>query len=385
MKLLHLGDLHLGKYLREFDLIDDQKYILDQILKLIDKESVDAVLIAGDVYDRSNPGEAAIRLLDSFLSELSARNVQTFMISGNHDSDDRLNYGSWVFEKQKIYISAVFKGTIDHHGIKIGDAEAEIYLLPFIKASQVRYFYPEEEINTYEDAVRVAIEHTDIDDSKCNILIAHQFVTDNGRDPNLGGSEGVAAQNVGTVERISSSVFDRFDYVALGHIHSPQEVGRKEVRYSGSPLKYSVSEVNGKKTVPLITIDSNNAVSIEEITLVPRRDFRHITGTMKELLAKENVEAPDDYIYATLTDEDPISDVMSIFQQTYPNTVKIDYDNSHTRAEANVEIAGTENKKTFDELISDFYKQIYGNDISEEEIALMRMVAREAGVIHEAD
>ena len=386
MKFLHLGDLHLGKYLADFDLLDDQRYILDQILELIEKESVDAVLIAGDVYDRANPNENAISLLDWFLNELSSMDVQVFLISGNHDSDDRLNYGSWVFEKQKIYISSVFNGSLAHRGIKIGDVAAEVYMLPFVKASQVRHFYDEDEnIKTYEDAVRTVIDHADIDESKVNILIAHQFVSGRGEDPSLGGSESVATQNVGTIEKISADVFDKFDYVALGHIHSPQQVGRQEVRYAGSPLKYSKSEVSNKKSVPIITVNGKDDIRIDLVPLKPRRDVIHIRGTMKELLDKSDEYGKDNYIYATLTDEDPINDVMSIFQQTYPNTIAIDYDNSHTRAEEQIDISKIAQKKSFEELIGEFYKQIYGSEITPEEMEVMRMVAREAGVIHEAN
>jgi len=386
MKFLHLGDLHLGKYLADFDLLDDQRYILDQILELIEKESVDAVLIAGDVYDRANPNENAISLLDWFLNELSSMDVQVFLISGNHDSDDRLNYGSWVFEKQKIYISSVFNGSLVHRGIKIGDVAAEVYMLPFVKASQVRHFYDEDEnIKTYEDAVRTVIDHADIDESKVNILIAHQFVSGRGEDPSLGGSESVATQNVGTIEKISADVFDKFDYVALGHIHSPQQVGRQEVRYAGSPLKYSKSEVSNKKSVPIITVNGKDDIRIDLVPLKPRRDVIHIRGTMKELLDKADEYGKDNYIYATLTDEDPINDVMSIFQQTYPNMIAIDYDNSHTRAEEQIDISKIAQKKSFEELIGEFYKQIYGCKITPEEMEVMRMVAREAGVIHEAD
>ena len=376
----------MGKYLADFDLLDDQRYILDQILELIEKESVDAVLIAGDVYDRANPNENAISLLDWFLNELSSMDVQVFLISGNHDSDDRLNYGSWVFEKQKIYISSVFNGSLVHRGIKIGDVAAEVYMLPFVKASQVRHFYDEDEnIKTYEDAVRTVIDHADIDESKVNILIAHQFVSGRGEDPSLGGSESVATQNVGTIEKISADVFDKFDYVALGHIHSPQQVGRQEVRYAGSPLKYSKSEVSNKKSVPIITVNGKDDIRIDLVPLKPRRDVIHIRGTMKELLDKADEYGKDNYIYATLTDEDPINDVMSIFQQTYPNMIAIDYDNSHTRAEEQIDISKIAQKKSFEELIGEFYKQIYGCKITPEEMEVMRMVAREAGVIHEAD
>jgi exonuclease SbcD len=382
MKFLHLGDLHLGRSLGEFDLIEDQKFILNRIIDLIDKESVDAVLIAGDVYDKSIPSEAATCLLDFFLSRLAEMNVQVFMISGNHDSDDRLNYGSVLFESNQIYISAIFDGHLDRHVISDGETEVNIYLLPFVKASQVKHYFPESDIESYEDAVRVVLENADIDEKKKNILVAHQFVAGKGEDPELGGSEGAGTQSVGLVEKIGYKVFDMFDYVALGHIHSPQRVGREEVRYSGSPLKYSLSEVNNDKSVPLITVD-NKGVAIDLIPLKPMRDMRHIVGKMEDLLNDSNVKAPEDFIYATLTDEDIINDAMGIFQQIYPNTVKIDYDNSHTREIEQVDISKIAQNKSFSELIGDFYKLMYNCEISDEEMEVMRMAAREAGVIDE--
>ena len=309
-------------------------------------------------------------------------NVQVFMISGNHDSDDRLNYGSVLFESNQIYISAIYDGHLDRHVISDGETEVNIYLLPFVKASQVKHYFPESDIESYEDAVRVVLENADIDEKKKNILVAHQFVAGKGENPELGGSEGAGTQSVGLVEKIGYKVFDMFDYVALGHIHSPQRVGREEVRYSGSPLKYSLSEVNNDKSVPLITVD-NKGVAIDLIPLKPMRDMRHIVGKMEDLLNDSNVKAPEDFIYATLTDEDIINDAMGIFQQIYPNTVKIDYDNSHTREIEQVDISKIAQNKSFSELIGDFYKLMYNCEISDEEMEVMRMAAREAGVIDE--
>lgn len=384
MKLIHLGDLHLGKSLGDFDLIKDQEYILGQVLKLVDDESIDAVLIAGDVYDKAIPSEAATRLLDSFLNQLAKKHVSTFLISGNHDSDDRLNFGSMLFESNHIYISAIFNGHLDKHVIRDGEKEVNIYLLPFVKASQVRHFFPDEKIESYEDAVRVILDDADIDKEKCNVLVAHQFVAGKGEDPALGGSEGAGTQSVGLVEKIGYDIFDKFDYVALGHIHSPQRIGRDEVRYSGSPLKYSLSEVNNEKSVPVITIDEKGNVGIELFPLKPMRDMRHIKGKITDLLKTANVHSTEDFIYATLTDEDIINDAMGIFQQTYPNTVKIDYDNSHTREIEQVDISKIAQNRSFTELINDFYSLIYGCEISDEEMDVMRTVAREAGVINEA-
>ena len=384
MKLLHLADLHIGKSLGEFDLYEDQIYILNQILGIIEERSVDGVLIAGDVYDKSVPSEKAVTLLDYFIRSLAERHIKTFLISGNHDSDDRLNFGSSLFEVNEIYIASKFEGKAKKFTLTDENGEVHFFLLPFIKASQVRHYFPNEEIATYEAAIRAVLADAKVDTTQRNVLVAHQFVAGN-EDPKLAGSEGAMARNVGLVEKIGYGCLEGFDYVALGHIHSPQKVGADCVRYAGSPLKYSLSEVHNDKSVPLITLGEKGEVSIELIPLRPMRDLRHIKGTMEQLLKKENIQSPDDFIYATLTDEDIINDAMGIFQQYYPNTVRIDYDNSHTKEIEQVDISQIAENKTFEELIRDFYSLMYQCEISEEELGIMRDVAREAGVIDEAD
>ena len=374
----------MGKSLGDFDLLEDQRYILDRILCIADEEAADGILIAGDVYDKAIPSEAAVKLLDYFLIALARKGIRVFMVSGNHDSDDRLDYGSALFASNQIFISSVFDGTLHKQSLSDGGAEIDIYMLPFVKASQVKHYFPDEKIENYADAVSAVIRNTPINKKNKNILVAHQFVAGRGEDPALAGSESVGTQSVGMVEKIGYDCFADFDYVALGHIHSPQRVGRDEIRYAGSPLKYSLSEVNNDKSVPLIAVSAGEPVKIELIPLKPMRDMRHIRGTLRELLDKKNVKAPEDFIYATLTDENMINDVMGIFQTVYPNTVRIDYDNSHTREIERTDIDRIAENKSFPELIGDFYRLIYGCEISEEEMAVMRETAREAGVIHEA-
>lgn len=372
MKMMHIGDLHLGKSLGDFDLKDDQEYMLNQLLKIVDDQSIDAVLIAGDVYDKAIPSENATRMLDYFLSSLAKRHVYTYMISGNHDSDERLNYGSSLFETNHIFISTKYEGKLYKQTFKKGNEEIDIYLLPFVKASQVRHYLPEVKIETYDDAVRAIIDSAEIDAKRCNVIVAHQFVMGKSEDPALSGSESLGTQSVGTVEKIGYDCFEIFDYAALGHIHSPQQVGRKEVRYSGSPLKYSLSEVNNEKSVSLITVSGKGNVDIELIPLKPMRDMRHLKGKLKDLLDKSNITAPEDFIYATLTDEEIINDAMGVFQQVYPNTVKIDYDNSHTREVEQVDISKIAENRSFADLISDFYRQMYSCEISDEEMEVIK-------------
>lgn len=385
MKFLHLGDLHLGKSLGDFDLIKDQEFILRQLLEIIDREAINGVLIAGDVYDKSVPSEAATRLLNFFLEELAAREVSTIIISGNHDSDDRLNFGSGLFKHSHIYISAKYTGELDRWVIDDGKGKVNVYALPFVKASQVKHYFPEAGIETYEAAVEAVLATADIDLQAINILVAHQFVAGKSEDPALGGSEGAGTQSVGLVEKIGYDIFEKFDYVALGHIHSPQKIGRSTVRYSGSPLKYSLSEVHNDKSVPIITIEENKAVNVELVPLKPLRDMRHIRGKMSDLLHNNDISGRNDFIYVTLTDEDIINDAMGIFQQVYPNTVKIDYDNSRTRAAEQVDISQIAHNKSFAELIGDFYRLMYNCEISDEELDVMRMAAREAGIIDETN
>lgn len=385
MKFMHLGDLHIGKLLGDFDLYDDQEYIFSRLLELADEKQVDGVLIAGDIYDRTIPSENAVRLFDWFIGELARQKRSTFIISGNHDSDERLNFGSRLFASNHIYISAKYNGVLYKQTLQDDDGNINIYLMPFIKASHVKRFYPEADINTYDDAIRTVIEKSEIDASERNILVAHQFVTGQENDPQLAGSEGMAVKNVGTIEKINYRCFDMFDYVALGHIHSGQKVGRDFIRYSGSPLKYSLSEANHNKSVPIINIQEKGNVELELVELKPKRDLRHIKGTIEQLLDKKNIISPDDYIYVTLTNEELINDAMGIFQQSYPNTIKIDYENSHTKATKEVDVTQITKDRSFTEMISDFYEKIYGCDISEEELQVMRDVAKEVGIAYEAD
>lgn len=385
MKLLHLGDLHIGKTVNDFSMIEDQRYVLEQILGIITEQKADAVLIAGDVYDKSVPSEEAVNVLDSFLCRLSELGVETFLISGNHDSDERLNFGSRLFEANRIHIAAKYEGTVVKKVCQDSYGTVNVYLLPFVKASQVRHFYPEETIESYEDAVRVALSQEEIDPSQRNVLVAHQFVAGRGTSPELGGSEGASVLHVGTVEKVSVDCFDAFDYVALGHIHSPQKIGRDTIRYSGSPLKYSQSEVNNEKSVPIVTLGEKGDVTVERIPLKPLRDMRQLKGRLEQLLAPENIVSPEDYIYVTLTDEEPVNDAMGIFQQHYPNTMKITYDNSHTREVSQVDVTKVTQEKSYTELVSEFYEMMYGCEISGEELRIMKEAAEKAGVTDAAD
>ncbi len=393
MKLLHLGDLHIGKTVNDFSMIQDQEYMFNQILKIAQERSVDGILIAGDVYDRTIPSEEAVRVFDDFLCRLSSLKIDAYVISGNHDSDERLHFGSRLFEHSGIHIASKFQGEIYQHKVEDEFGKINIFLLPFVKASQVRHFFPDKEIENYDDAVRTVVESASVNPAERNIIVAHQFVVGRKELPMIGGSENASVrrqvdggdeQTVGTVEMVYSDCFNPFDYVALGHIHAPQCIGREEVRYSGSMLKYSKSEVLNEKSVPLITLKEKGKVEIELIPLKPLRDMRHLKGTLEQLLNPEYIKDSEDYIFVTLTDENPVQDAMLIFRQYYPNTMKIEYDNAHTRSMGEVEVSEVVMERPFQELAQDFYQMMYGVEISEAEMELLKKAAKEVG-IDEAD
>lgn len=354
MKFIHLSDLHLGKRVNEFSMIEDQAYILKKILGIIQEEKPDAVLIAGDVYDKSVPSVEAVGLFDDFLKQLSRQRVQVFVISGNHDSPERLSFAAELIEASGIHIAPVYQGKV--HPVSLEDAygKVNIYMLPFIKPAHVRAVFGEERVDSYTEAVRVAISHMDIGQEQKmqrNILITHQFVTGAVRSE----SEEIS---VGGSDNVDASVFDDFDYVALGHIHGPQSVGRESIRYCGTPLKYSFSEAKHRKSVTVLELREKGNLKIRTVDLVPLRDMRELKGTYEELTSRKNYEgtALEDYIHITLTDEEDVLDVVGKLRVIYPNLMKLDYDNRRTRE--NREITGGEEVETRTpmELILDFYE-----------------------------
>ncbi|MCR4902637.1 MAG: exonuclease SbcCD subunit D [Butyrivibrio sp.] len=385
MKFIHLADLHIGKTVKDFSMIDDQKYILDQVVETVKRENIDAVLISGDVYDRTVPPESAVHLFDDFIFNLSQIPTKVFVISGNHDSDERLNFGSRIFADKEIFFCTKYDGKLYKRTFKDEYGPVNFYLLPFVKASQVRHFHPEEQIDNYDQAVRTIIKNSDINPEERNIILSHQFVAGKTGVISLGGSESLATASVGLVEQIGYDCFDDFDYVALGHIHKAQRVGRDEVRYAGAPLKYHSDEVNDDKSMPIITLNKKGDLNIELRQLKPLHDMRRIKGTLKQLLAPENVQNPEDYIFVTLTDNDPVNDAMNIIRQTYPNTMQIRYENDHTKEIAMVDPSKLAEMRSFPELISDFYRQMYQTDISDEEMAIMNKIAGKVGIVNEAD
>ena len=364
MKFIHLSDLHLGKRVNEFSMIEDQEYILTKIINVIDEEEPDGVLIAGDVYDRTIPSEDAMKLWDNFLIKLAKRKVPVYAISGNHDSAVRFADHSKLVETTGIHLAPGFNGEVEMVSVEDKDGKVNIYMLPFVKPVVVRQFFPEEEIKDYTDACRVVVEHMNVNEKERNILIAHQFVTGAARCE----SEEVV---VGGLDNVDVSVFDVFDYVALGHIHGKQSIGRETVRYCGTPLKYSFSEKDHQKSVSVVEIGKKGEVAIREIPLVPKHDLREIKGTYEELTCKKNYDGTpvDDYIHAVLTDEDDIPDAMGKLQIIYPNLMKLSYDNKRTRENRKIEDIQDIEKKSELELFEEFYEMQNNQGMSEEQRA----------------
>lgn len=366
MKLIHLSDLHLGKRINEFSMLEDQEFILNRILKIAGEEKPDGVIVAGDVYDRSVPAEEAMGLWDDFLISLSEMHVPVYAISGNHDSARRFADHGRLVSSSGIYLAPEYDGTVtsvearDEYGI------IRIWLLPFVKPAQVRRFFPDEEINDYTDACRAAISQMTIDTSCRNVLVAHQFVTGAVRCE----SEEIV---VGGLDNVDASVFDDFDYVALGHIHGSQSIVRDTVRYCGTPLKYSLSEKDHVKSVTVVELAGKGSVSIRPVPLVPRHDLREIRGTYEELTARKNYEgtATDDYIYAVLTDENDITDAMAKLRIIYPNLMKIRYDNARTREQRDLTEGGNAERLSPMEIFEEFYEKQNNQPMTEEQRELV--------------
>lgn len=373
MKLIHLSDLHIGKRVNEYSMFEDQKYILLQILAIIDKENPDGVIIAGDVYDKSVPSAEAVEVFDDFLTNLAKRNVKTFVISGNHDSPERLSFGSRLMEHSGIYISKVYDGRVEPITLTDAYGELNIYLLPFIKPLHVRAYYPEAEINTYTDALRVAVDNMNVDKTKRNILVTHQFITDS----QTSDSE---EKSVGGTDNVDACVFDCFDYVALGHIHGPQNCGSERIRYCGTPLKYSFSEVNHKKSVTVVKINEKESLDIRTVELVPLRDMYEIRGKFEEIMQKsfyENTNYQESYMRIILTDEDDIPNALGTLRTIYHKLMKLEYDNTRTRTNNVISAAEDVEKKSEFELFSEFYEKQNGQPMSEEQVSFVKTLIEE--------
>jgi len=367
MKLIHLSDLHLGKRVSEFSMIEDQKYILAQILRCVDEESPDGILIAGDVYDKPMPPVEAVGLLDDFLTELAAREIPVFLIGGNHDSQERLAFGGRLVAERGIHLAPVYSGAVEPITLTDGHGPVRIYMLPFLKPAAVRRFFPEAEITSYTEALSAAVAQMAVDTDVRNVLLTHQFVTGASRSE----SEEIS---VGGTDNVDAAVFAPFDYTALGHLHSPQNCGSARIRYCGTPLKYSFSEVNDEKSVTVIEMHEKGNTQIRTVPLTPLREMRCLRGSYGSLMERsfyENTPYREDYLRITLTDEEDIPDAAARLRTVYRNLMKLEYDNSRTRAGITIiEAADTERKSPL-ELFAELYSMQNGREMTGEQRTYM--------------
>ena len=349
MKFLHLGDLHIGKKVNGFNLIEDQKFVLNQAIQIVKEKSIEAVLISGDVFDRSVPSSSALEIFDNFLKEISSIDVKIFAISGNHDNIDRFSYLSNFLKSSGIYFSSSFDGNIEYYDI---DNNYRVYLMPHLYPALIRSFYPEAKINNYNDAIKVLLDGIDLDDKKINIILAHQFVSGSD-DLIFSDSE---QKSVGTLDIIDYSLFKNFDYVALGHLHCPQKISLEKIRYSGSILKYSFSELKQKKYFTVLELSKNN-LQFEFIDIIPIHEMKEYRGFIDEFLSPEFYSKIDknDYIHFILLDE-YVLDAKKKLSLIYPNIMLLEFDNSFTKSlNANFNFSYSKNL-SIEEHFENFYE-----------------------------
>ena len=351
MRFLHTADLHLGKMLNDVAFLDDQKIVLAQMIDIARQENVDAVLIAGDVYQKASPSAEAMAAFDAFISQLTALKIRVFIISGNHDSAQRISYFSALIKDAGVYVSEAFDGTLQCVTLKDEYGDVHVHLLPFLRPSTVRRYLPEVKADSYQEAVEAVLSNTQVDEGARNVILCHQFIT----GAQISDSE---ERMIGGLDQISADVFSAFDYVALGHLHQPQRLTRDTLRYAGSPLKYSFSEVTHKKSVTIIEMKEKGNVAVKTVPLTPVRDMRLIEGKLEEILA---LPPSEDYVWVTVTDEIVPPDAKLDIAMVFPNMMKFSIVNSRTKTD--IDVLSTQEMETKDvmQLFRDFYR-LQNND-----------------------
>lgn len=376
MKILHLADLHLGKILQEQSFLEDQKYMLNKIIEKIKEENIETILISGDIYDRSIPPTEAVDLLDEFLNVLIRElKRKVFIISGNHDSKERLGFGNKIFEEEGLYISSKYDGKLKKVELEDEYGKLNIYMLPFVKPVEVKQYFDDEQFG-YDEMIHKIIEKEEINTNERNIILTHQFVTARGEDVERTDSE---VLSLGGTDNVDVSNYDKFDYVAIGHVHRPQRIGRDTARYAGTMLKYSFSEVKHKKTMPILEFKEKGNIDIKLEELVPLRDMREIKGPIEELLKKENYEGTntDDYIRAIITNEEPLYDAIGQIRSIYPNVLKLEIQNSKTTLEIQQENLKEVKNKSEIELFNEFYKFQNNVELNDEQKEYIEKIIKE--------
>ncbi len=330
MKFLHLGDLHLGKRVHGFSMLEDQRAVLEQVIQMAAARQVDAVVIAGDIYDKTVPPGEAVGLFDSFFTSLCREGIRVLAISGNHDSGQRLNFGQTLLADSGLTLAGTFDGAVKTVTLDDACGGVQFALVPWLHPMELRETLSLSE-STQQCAMQAALDAMPWDEGVRHVLVAHAFATVGGALPAQSDSEIIP---VGGLDAVDVGLFDRFDYVALGHIHRPQRLGRDSVRYAGSPLKYSFSEARYPKSVPLVTLDADGT-HVELLPLTPLHEMREVRGTLADVTSPLVVQAgdPEDYIRAILTDEDELFDAQGALKAVYPNLMRLDFDNARTRAD----------------------------------------------------
>lgn len=360
MKFLHTGDLHIGKTVNEFSMLEDQKHILQQISDIAVKEQVDALVIAGDVYDRPIPSTEAVELLDDFLTSFAEKKIPVIMISGNHDSGERVAFADKILEKQGLYIAGGYDGELKRVVFEDAWGNVDFVCMPFVKPAVATV---EEMLGRTPMALDLRTRH---------VLVTHYFVTgENGETPELSDAE--TSVSVGGLDNVPADCFAMFDYVALGHIHKRQKIGAREVWYAGAPLKYSFSEANHTKSVNLVTLKEKGDVQVEKRELTPLHEMRVIRGELEELIAPDVVHAAasDDYIKAVLTNEEELIDPIGTLRSAYPNVMQIELAKRDREADGEYKAEIFMRQKSIGELFSGFYEMLKGEPMDEKKEKLV--------------
>ena len=362
MRFIHISDIHLGKKVNEFSMLDDQVFVLNQVIKTAAEQKADAVIISGDIYDKSVPPAEAVEVFDRFITELSQKDIKIYAVSGNHDSPQRIAFGSGIMSKSGVYFSGVYNGKIEKHVFEDKYGKVNIFLLPFIKPANVKRFYEDAEITDYNSALKVVLENASVNENERNIIVAHQFVTGAQRSD----SEEVS---VGGIDNVDASLFEMFDYTALGHIHGPQKMGRNII-YSGSPLKYSFSEINQKKAMIVVDLNEKGNVSINKIPFIPLHDMREIRGYYDEITNRQNYINTNthDYIKIVLKDDDEIIDAIGKLRSIYPNIMTIDYDNLRAKTNNEAFVINVDTNKSPTELFCELFELQNNMPVSSQQI-----------------
>lgn len=369
MRFLHISDLHLGKRVYEYSMIEEQKNALEQVLKAVEDKNVDGIFIAGDIYDKTVPTIEAIELFDSFLVELAKKDIDVFVISGNHDSPERIGFGSELFKSQRIHISKAYEGKVEYVDVQDEYGTVRVHLIPYLKPANVRRFYPEEEITDFNSALNVVVKNMKVAEDGRNVVLVHQFIT--------GAVRSESEESfLGGMDNIEYDLFDEFDYVALGHIHKSQAMGRQQVRYSGALVKYAIDEIKQVKSITYGEMNGNGEVSIETIPIKPVHDMRHIEGTYMELTDRNNYidTKVDDYLHVVLKDEEDVPDALRKLRVIYPNILKIEYDNTRTRHRNSVIDREAVKKKEPLEYIEELFYLQNNDNMNEEQLSVIRQL-----------